>query len=281
MNPRQYFTLGRIIDKNYFTNKLIILITIFSLVAGSVINLVNGVNLTDATFSGLIFALIAFFTWALAREIYPQGEYAALIASLLSVVVIFFLEQYPMIIPVILWFIMALRFINQTTGLKPTIIDRSIIIIFTFFVSYLFSWIFFAMLILVFSINYFISKQKNDVVFTIISILSLLIFIIFRGIWYNHVFVSLNNFIIISMISLVFLITMFLVRNIRVICDNTDEKVSITRIYCAQILITFFCLIFVIWFGDEGFIMLTPVWCIFICSIILSPMHLIKKNHDL
>jgi len=278
MSHNNIFTLMRTIDVKYLANQLIIIITIFSLIFGFLINYYITNNFLESLFLGLIIAVITFLSWSLNRELYPQSEYAAIVSGILVVIFLPWYKIIPSIILFLLWFIIILRLINQTTGLKSTFIDRLVILSLTITTSYFFSWIFLIFILIIFPLNYRFTKEKNDIIFILIAIFLTPIIIFYQEIFYNQNNLNFQNGFIIFLITILFLIFMWLNKDKKIICDYSNKKVPFNRIFSAQIISVFIIIGYILWFGDESIILLLPVWCIFISSIIFSFISQIKKK---
>ena len=277
MKKQTFFTLGRIIDRSYFTNKLIIIFTLIAIIIGIIFNFFKTNDIQDSIYFGFILALFTFLTWVAAREIYPQGEYADLVASVFIIFSIFWFELFPSTIFLLLWLTLSLRLLNQTTGLEPSYIDRMLVFIFSIIVAIIFSWIFFIIMAVVFIINYLHTKNKNDIIMATFALISTFIYNILRPLDYNQSPFVFDNVFFIGLILIVFLIMMWLVRNVKVICDHANKIAQVTRIFSAQIITVVFCAGYILWFGKDGILELVPIWVILLCGIIFSPYQIIKK----
>jgi hypothetical protein len=271
------FTLGRTIDKDYLPNRLIIIITTLTFIFGIIFHFFQENNFIVAISYGIFLALATFFTWALSREVYPQGEYSALVATIISTVCLAWFGFVPVIFLILLWLIMCLRLINQTTGLNPLLLDRLIILILTIFTAYFLSWIFLLFMVIMNIINYKISKEKIDMILILLGFISGIILIIFQGIWYNQSVLTYQNGFIISIILIVFLVMMWIVRNFKVESDFSKKQVPPIRIFSGQFMSILFCSGYILWFGDDGIVMLLPLWCIILSSIISSGEIAVKE----
>lgn len=107
------FTLGRKIDINYPTNKIMIIITI--IVAGL------GWVVTGSPLSGLSIAMGVFLTWALAREVDPKHEYSAFLAAAFSLINLLYYRSISLL--VIFWILLVVRTLNGITGKELTVFD--------------------------------------------------------------------------------------------------------------------------------------------------------------
>lgn len=278
MSDKNIFTLGRTIDKKYLTNQLIIVVTIFSFLFGFLIKFYFNNNLLESFFLGLIISTITFLSWALNRELYPQDEYAALGGAILFIIILPWYKIIPLFIIFLLWFIIILRLINQTTGLRPTFFDRLVILSLTVIISYFYSWIFLIFTVLIFLLNYRLSKEKNDIIYMLIGLILTPILIFYQDLFYNQNTLNFQNGLIIFLLMIVFLIFMWLTKDKNVMSDYSNKKVPFNRIFSAQIISVFIIFGYILWFGDESIILLLPLWCIFISSISFSFLSQIKKK---
>jgi hypothetical protein len=115
-------TIGRTIDLSYRTNLAIFLVSLVALIAGLVVTvMIQGEALGSAVLTSLAWAGGVFLSWALARELDPDRWYSAFFAAAGG----FFAASMfaPPGLLTLFWFLIALRFINRSTGLAPGWID--------------------------------------------------------------------------------------------------------------------------------------------------------------
>jgi hypothetical protein len=123
-----------------------------------------------------------------------------------------------------------------------------------------------------------ISREKSDIVFLIAVICSIPIIVLINDIWYNTFQMTFINILPVILLLVIFIVAMWFVRNITVLGDNYQRKVPVSRILSSQIISIIFCILYFIWSGDKVFIEMIPLWCIFICSIIFSPIDLLRNR---
>jgi len=109
------FTLGRKIDINYFTNRLMLGISLFSAFAIYV--------LTRDIIQGLFSAAGFFFAWGITREIDPEKEYSAFLSAFIATGLIFFYFYDGINLAPLFFLLLGLRFISGICGYEPTLID--------------------------------------------------------------------------------------------------------------------------------------------------------------
>ena len=107
------FTLGRSMDFSYKTNQMIVL-------ASAVVAAI-GWWLTGNALSGVYIGFSVFLTWALARELDPNHEYAAFLASAFSLVNLFYYQNTQLL--VVVWILLLMRILNGITGKALTTFD--------------------------------------------------------------------------------------------------------------------------------------------------------------
>ena len=109
------FTLGRKIDINYGTNKIIIILSLL-------VGLLGGI-MTGEIKSGLYLALGTFLSWSLAREVDPGHEKSAFVAVGLSILNLFYYVKIEVL--VLVWLILVMRMISRITGKELKFLDSS------------------------------------------------------------------------------------------------------------------------------------------------------------
>ncbi|TFH07736.1 MAG: hypothetical protein E4H08_09000 [Candidatus Atribacteria bacterium] len=115
-------TIGRSIDLHYPTNLAIVLLTLVTFAVGLVTTLLfRGGSFLASAFTSLGWAGAVFLSWALARELDPDRWYSAFFATVGGLAAA---SMYsPPALLMIFWFLIALRFINRSTGHPPGVLD--------------------------------------------------------------------------------------------------------------------------------------------------------------
>ncbi len=119
------FNLGRMVDFNYKTNKIIAIVSIVVAAIGWI--------LTGNVLSGLYIGLGAFLTWALSRELDPKHDYSAFLAVLFSLLNMFYYEDIQLL--EIFWILLLMRITSGITGKGLTIFDIFSVLGFTIYLS--------------------------------------------------------------------------------------------------------------------------------------------------
>ena len=119
---RNLTTIGRAIDLRYPTNLAIAVLTIATFAGGfAMTTLVRGESLLTSAASSLAWAGVVFLSWALAREVDPDRWYSAFFAAAGGFIAASVFAPPPLL--TIFWMLIALRFINRSTGRPPGILD--------------------------------------------------------------------------------------------------------------------------------------------------------------
>lgn len=119
------FTLGRKIDVNYQTNKIIL--TISAIVA------VIGYFITKEVTSALYLGVGTFLAWTLAREVDPKHEYSAFLCTALSLINLFYYEKINLL--VLVWMILLLRMVSEISGKDVSPLDIFLVLALSLYLS--------------------------------------------------------------------------------------------------------------------------------------------------
>lgn len=113
--------LGRPIDFNYSTNKIITILTGVVFLAGTGYRLITTGEIPESLLWGASAGIAVFLAWAVGRELDPDYDATAFIAAGLTVVAVV-LWDLPCFL-ILFWFLLAGRVVNRTTGLEPGMFD--------------------------------------------------------------------------------------------------------------------------------------------------------------
>jgi len=114
-------TIGRPIDLRYPTNLAIVLLTLVMFAAGIWTMTMRGESFVASVPHSLAWAGTVFLSWALAREVDPDRWYSAFFAAAGGFIAASMYAPPPLL--AIFWFLLALRFINRSTGHPPGLLD--------------------------------------------------------------------------------------------------------------------------------------------------------------
>lgn len=114
-------TIGRPIDWSTRTNRAIAYLSLLALIAGLVAALFQRTPVGQSVLQGLRWGAATFLAWALGRECDPDHPISAFFASAGALVSAITLGSPNFLFA--FWFLLAMRYINRSTGLPPGILD--------------------------------------------------------------------------------------------------------------------------------------------------------------
>ncbi|WP_340819322.1 hypothetical protein [Methanolobus sp. WCC4] len=131
MDSHKITTIGRPLNPGYFTNKLIIIITVLTFIIHTILTIVTLFNSAheETNYTNLITGfragLLVFLLWAISRELDPDKEWGAFVTVSLALVFMVFFE-IPSILP-FAWFLLILRMTNHSSGMPAGIMDSFLV----------------------------------------------------------------------------------------------------------------------------------------------------------
>ncbi len=273
MQNQYTFTLGRNLNPKYLPNQLIITLTLIAFIIAFIHNILTQTTLTTSLINAFLIMLTTFLTWALTREIDPAHDYAAIITSLIILLLTLQFIPIPNIL-LLFWLILATRYINHTTGLSTTILDSTILFVLSA-VLMLYNYWFIGFLSTIYYIQKYRSdsSKKHQPLFAILSIILMIFFYIIQQ---QHLIISLpnlNQILIITLSILLLVIISLTNKKIGCIADATQKPVPFNYIKSGQYLLGFSALIITLFLGPEKFTYLSPIWTILITAGIFSIVY--------
>lgn len=216
------------IDSNYKTNQLIVLLTLAATAVGWLV--------TGAFLSGLSIGVGVFLTWALAREIDPKHDYSALLAAGFALINLFYYESVSLLI--LGWLLLVLRMVNGLCGKAVTVFDMLLVLGLTTYLSFSNDNSIYLVVFLL--AIYLVSKGRRLTrTFVIINAIASVLFLV------QSFFLDYLNFdpvtdmdtlttVFFTLIGLSFILFWFLSREDAQ--DDLGNKVNRSRLLAAQIL---------------------------------------------
>jgi hypothetical protein len=130
----KYTSIGRPLDPNIPTNKAVLMLIPLAAVLGAVTAWMGGDPGGQVLQEAISFALIAFGSWALARELFPDDNPAAFISMALAVLAALSFESPGILI--VFATLGLVRIVNRTTGMAAKKTDSVIVVLLAFWVIY-------------------------------------------------------------------------------------------------------------------------------------------------
>lgn len=260
MNIYKITSIGRPLDKNYQTNRVIASISILISIIALVYKTSAGSTVVDSLFWALGVALTVFLTWALGREVDPDHDASAFVGVALALPALYFLELPDFI--QLFWFLLASRVINRTTGLASRISDSIIVLLLGSWLMYQGNWGYGLATILLFVLD---SKMepKNQKQWIFAAIGSLTTGILLKHVTWYHAFTF--NFtsglsLLLLVLGIPFIISS---KSLKSKGDATGRPLSPRRVQTAQLLVLIMAVQVTFWSSISGFTNILPVWAAF------------------
>jgi len=207
---------------------------------------------------GLGAGLSVFLAWALGRELDPDHDPSALFAAGFSFIG-FFLWGVPGLL-ILFWLLMAVRMVNRTTGLAPTILDSLVFLGIGAWISFQGNWMVGLLTPVVFLLESFLPQGKKlHLVFAALGV-------VFSGgalIWKNEWWIGINfswETGVISLFTVVILLPVISAsRSMKSKMDKTDKGLIPVRVQAGQVLAGFFWILTGFGTGINGLLSVLPV----------------------
>jgi hypothetical protein len=253
--------IGRPLSFKYPTNRAIIIIIALLFILGTFIKLAAGDSFFDSIVWSLGAAAALFFSWALARELDPDGNVSSFIATALMFVALFFVEL-PALLP-LFWLLIIARILNRITGLFPKPLDLAGVLILAGVLSWQELWVYGLITALALYINYWMDEKKRK---GIILGVTVLIFALLSAVLGNATLINteISTLVIISVtVPSLFLIPIICTTTkVKSLTDVTGEPVSVVRLNVTRLVVLVTGILVTSIQGSDGFYNLLPLWAV-------------------
>lgn len=257
MDNNKITSIGRPLDKNYKTNRIISIISMLTLIVGFLYKLSSELNIVDSLLWSLGAGLTVFLTWALGREIDPDHDASAFIGTGLSVagLVVFALPDFI----AIFWFLLASRIINRTTGLPAKFQDSVIVLLLGGWLLFQGNWGFGLATIFLFVLDSKAEpKNKKQWIFAALTAITTAL-LLNQVIWIKG-FEWSHEWWIALIISLLFIPFVYSSKQVTSKGDATNEPLRADRVQSAQLLVMLLAIQTTLWDSKNGFEDVMPLW---------------------
>ena len=130
----KYTSIGRPLEPGFLTNKIVLMLMPAGAAIGAVSSWLDGVSAIEAVQQALLFVLVVFGSWALARELDPDDHLAAFISMAAAVFVALVVDDPGLLI--VFTTLGLVRIVNRTTGLTARMSDSILLVVLTLLVMY-------------------------------------------------------------------------------------------------------------------------------------------------
>lgn len=263
MNLKDVIGIGRVLDLNNLTNRAIAIITVLVGIVTGVIQLATNNDLIDSTVWAINAAGGVFLAWALSRELDPEHEYSAFVSAGLAIISLFLVNSPGLL--ALVWYLVIVRILNQTTGLRATVIDATIALGLAVWLAFQFSWLYVPFAALVFFLNWLLQREDHrQLVFAGTS----LIVTVVLGLAFQVPFGVLDplgaSAIPWLAITILFIPVIFASREVEVTSDYTGEPLNPRRLQAAQVVALLTAVLITLFAGIDGALSLLPLWMAFL-----------------
>jgi len=260
---QQFTSLGRALDFHYPTNRAIILL-VLTVVGAAMLAGVPGGTAFQA-------GLAVFFAWALARELDPDHELAALLAAGLSLVALSWAG-----VPTgggLFWLLLVVRLLNRTTGLRATRADS--LLVAGLGLSRLDNWGYGILTLAAFLADSRLSPpHPRQAAFAGLSALAMVLLALGPG--YTLPTASSQEAGMFALGLGLLLGPVFLeARKLRSVTDYTDETLDSRRVRAGQGLAVLAGLQVALWQGLPGLLSMLPLWTAVVGAILFGALKVL------
>ena len=269
--------LGRPLDIDYMTNRLIAVITAVVLAAVLAVWLIIGQPFLDSLFFAAGTAVSVFLTWSITREIDPPNDWSAFAGLPFTLVAALF-YGFPALV-VLFFILLVARTISGTTGLKLTLFDSSVLLVFgvILFTSGVVTGLPF--LVIVFIIDSFVEPaNRRQLYFAPVALV--LFFVTYASLYEQYPYMI--GFTIYTGIITLLLIgaTLFLAirtGKVTVTGDKSEQPLNPRRIQLAQATIAIFIIGELFLKGNISLYMLYPASFAYLGAALYHLVMLVKE----
>lgn len=232
----KFTSIGRPLDPSFPSNKAVLLLLPLAALMGAMVSWYDDGELMQILQSAGSFLLIAFGSWALARELFPDDNPAAFVSMGLAILLGFFLESPGILI--VFATLGLVRLVNRSTGVAAKISDSIIVMLLVFWVIYATQSPFYgAVAGLAFAFD---GSLKNPLRrqwgFALICFGGMIVYMIDHdvGLSYFTAPDTLAEWLSLAVL-LILALDVFLLKNVRSRADATARNLNLTRVKCGMV----------------------------------------------
>jgi len=255
MQMRTVTGIGRPLDPNYPTNRIIVIVALTVGLLGAIVQTVTGASLVAGALWGGGAAVTVFLAWALCRELDPDRDLSAFVAAAFATAGVFLWGQPDLV--ACFWLLLAVRTVNRTTGVKATVFDALGLLGLGALLTFQGNWGYGLVTALAFFLdNQLPAPHGQQIIFAPAATILAAAAAVLRG---APPFSPLFGLVALGLAALfvpVFLGSERLVS----VADDTGERLDPTRVRAAQALALLAGLTAALWSGAAGLIALVPLW---------------------
>ena len=227
----KFTSIGRPLDPRYPSNKAVLVLLPVAAVLGGVLSFLENGQAMQILQSAASFLLIAFASWALARELFPDDNGTAFISMALAVLIALFLDSPAILI--VFSTLGLVRIVNRSTGVPARMSDSVIVMLLAFWVIYSTHSPFYgAVAALAFACDGSLKNPlRHQWAFALICLGGMIVYMVDHdvGLAYFVAPRSLAEWLSLAVL-LILALDMILLKKVRSRADATGRKLDVTRV---------------------------------------------------
>lgn len=277
--------LGRPLSPAWYTHRILLLCiaVAFGTAAGLQYFLVEQ-DWSSAAAAGFRIAGAVFLSWALARELHPDAPWAAFGAVALCTVGLWFWPRPDLLL--LFHTLLLLRLINRSTGIPAKPLDVLLLLGLTAWLLYLGHLMAGVLAAVAFWSNGRLPAPQEKHKFLILPVVIAFAWAIA---YQPHLAapqpLSTTTTILVIALATGFALFARGLKEVKSLADADNTLLYYKRVQSAQVLTLLVTTIFTLWYGDEYFEHLIPLWAsfggiFFFAAIFRTPQEHKKKQYD-
>ena len=227
----KYTSIGRPLEPAYWTNKAVLILMPLAALLGAVTAWLGDSQGMQIVQSAIAYLLIAFGSWALARELFPDDNPAAFVSMALAILAALSFDSPGILI--VFATLGLVRIVNRSTGMAARKTDSVIVTLLVFWVIYATRSPFYgAVAALAFVFDGSLKNPlRHQWVFALICFGGMIVYMVDHdvGLAYFSAPDSLIEWL--SLVALLILaLDLFLLKKIRSVADLNGQPLDLTRV---------------------------------------------------
>jgi hypothetical protein len=252
--------IGRPLDVDYLTNRVIVLLTLVVMVSRGSYQLFTGSSLLDSALAGGTAGIIVFVAWALGRELDPDYNGSAFVGAGLAFLGTLLVGEANLL--ALFGLMLLARIVNRTVGISASPLDSIMIVVFVGILAFVSSWVYGAIAVVAFLLDYGLPEaNKRQLNFAGASVLVTIVAFLVNGA--ERGVLSQPYLLAVVMIAGLSLLVILTSRRVTSVGDVTGKTLNLRRIQAVQLLMLVAATAVALWQGDLGFRLLLPLWATF------------------